>query len=168
MKYSLEEIKSLPKSYLNKILLEMKKTLKNDKVMKKVFKEYGVDIAELEFIPMAFADLDVSAQCNHGIIYFNYKLLCDGSFKKDYSYAIHECSHWLQQTCGDKPTKSSNDGDYLSNEFEIEGFQNQVEYMAKEFGENEAENYVENLLNHHKIQDKKYKEDKKDLLLSKI
>lgn len=166
--YPLEKIKKLPKSYLNKIILEMKRSLKTNKIMIGIFKDYGVDIEELEFIPMSFMDLDVSAQCNHGIIYLNYKLLCDGSFKKDYGYAIHEITHWLQQTSGDKPTQSSDDGDYLSNEFEIEGFQNQIEYMGNEFGEEEAENYVDHLLDHHKVKDPNYKRKKKEVLLSKL
>ena len=54
---------------------KMKKHLMNDKTIIDMFKEYDVDIEELKLIPMSFSDLDVSAKCDHGVIYFNKKLL---------------------------------------------------------------------------------------------
>jgi hypothetical protein len=136
--------------------------------MQRIFKEYGIDIEEIYLIPMAFADIDVSAKTDHGIIYYSYELLADGDFEKDFQYGIHEITHWLQQTAGDKPTQSADDGNYLDNPFEEEGFQNQMEYAAKEFGEDEAENYVDDLLKHHDIKGKKKKEKKKKELLKLV
>lgn len=167
-KLPLSQVKKLPYKSLNRMIKKMREYLKHDGVVQEMFKEYDVDIEEIDLIPMRFGTLDVSAKTDHGVIIFNYKLLTDGDFFKDFSYGVHEMTHWLQQTTGDKPTKSSDDGNYLDNPFEQEGFQNQVEYIANQFGEGEAENYVDDLLDHHEIDDEEEKEEKKDLLLSKV
>ena len=167
-KFTVEEVKKIPPQMLMRLLNRMKIELKQNPIMQRIFDEYDTDISELDLVPMCFADIDVSAKCDHGVLYFNYKLLCDGDFEKDYSYAIHETTHWLQQCSGDKPTKSADDGDYLRNPFEQEGFQNQVEYLAEEFGEPEAEKYVEKLLDHHEVSSKKEKNELTDILLEKV
>ena len=167
-KLSLKEIKALPPIFFLKLINKMKKKLKMDPLVEEIFKEYDLSIDEMEFIPMAFGDLDVSAKCDHGVIYFNYSLLCDGDFEEDYSYAIHEMTHFCQQTTGSKATKSSDDGSYLDNPHEQEGFTNQVEYIATHHGEEEAEEYVDNLLDHHEIDNKKEIKEKKEILLSKV
>lgn len=167
-KIPLSQVKKLPHKSLDRMIKKMREFLKNDEVVKKMFKEYEVDIEEIDYIPMMFGKLDVSAKTDHGIIIFNYKLLTDGDFFKDFSYGVHEMTHWLQQTTGTKPTKSSDDGSYLDNPFEQEGFQNQVEYIANMFGEDEAEEYVDDLLDHHDIDDKKEMKDKKETLMSKV
>lgn len=166
-KLPLSAVKKLPYASLNRMIKKMREYLKKDGVVQEMFKEYGVDIEEIDLIPMRFGTLDVSAKTDHGIIIFNYKLLTDGDFFKDFSYGVHEMTHYLQQTTGDKPTQSADDGEYLDNPFEEEGFQNQVEYIATQFGKNEAENYVDDLLEHHDIDDEKV-EDKKETLMSKV
>ena len=128
--------------------------------------EYDVDIEEIDLIPMRFGTIDVSAKTDHGIIIFNYKLLCDGFFLKDYSYGVHECLHYLQQTTGDKPTQSADDGEYLDNPFEEEAFTKQVAYIANQFGKNDAEDYVDDLLDHHEIDNEKEFKEKKEVLMS--
>lgn len=167
-KIPLKVIKKMPYKTLMRMINKAKKYLKTDETMVKIFKEYDVDINEIDLIPTYFKDLEVSAKCDHGIIYLNYSLLCDGDFFRDYSYLIHEYSHWLQQTTGSKATKSSDDGDYLHNEFEQEGFSNQVEYIANQFGDGEAEKYVDDLLEHHEVDDKKEKKELKEVFLSKV
>ena len=149
------------------MLKKMREFLKTDEVTQKMFKEYGIDIGEIDLIPMMFGNIDVSAKTDHGIIIFNYRLLTDGDFFKDFSYGVHEITHWLQQTAGDKPTQSADDGDYLQNKYEQEGFKNQVEYISNQFGKDEAENYVDDLLEHH---DKDGKEGHtlKDILMEKV
>ena len=77
-------------------------------------------------------------------------------------------THWLQQTTGSKATKSSDDGEYLDNPFEQEGFQNQVHYIADQFGEGEAEQYVDDLLEHHDVESPKEVEEKKETLMAKV
>jgi len=167
-KIPLSQVKKLPYKSLNRMIKKMREYLKQNQVVQDMFKEYKVDIAEIDFIPMMFGNLDVSAKTDHGIIIYNYKLLTDGDFFKDFSYGVHEMTHWLQQTTGSKATKSSDDGNYLDNPYEQEGFQNQVEYIAKQFGESEAEQYVDDLLEHHDVDSKKEVEEKKETLMSKV
>jgi len=165
-KIPLSVVRKLPYKTLMRFINKAKKHLKNDEVMQKIFKDYDVDISEIDFIPTYFKNMEVSGKTDHGIVYLNFRLLCDGNFSKDYSYLIHEYTHWLQQCCGDKPTKGADDGDYLSNPFEQEGFANQIEYIANTEGKEEAENYVEDLLDHHD-KDGEEKEELKDTLMSK-
>lgn len=167
-KIPLSQVKKLPYKSLNRMIKKMREYLKKDEVVKKMFKEYDVDIEEIDYIPMRFGKLDVSAKTDHGVIIYNYKLLTDGDFFKDFSYGVHEMTHWLQQTTGTKPTQSSDDGSYLDNPFEQEGFQNQVEYIAKQFGDDEAETYVDELLEHHDIDNKKEVKEKKETLMAKV
>lgn len=150
------------------MLKKMREYLKRDGVVQEMFKEYKVDISEIDLIPMRFGNLDVSAKTDHGVIIFNYRLLMDGDFFKDFSYGVHEMTHWLQQTTGTEPTKSSDDDNYLDNPFEQEGFQNQIEYIANQFGEDEAENYVNDLLDHHDVEDEDEKEEKKETLMANV
>lgn len=164
----LSEVKKLPYVAQNRMINKMREYLKQNDVVRRAFEEYGVDIEEIEYIPMMFGDLDVSAKTDHGVIIYNWKLLTDADFFEDFSYGVHEMTHWLQQTTGNKATKSSDDGSYLDNPYEQEGFQNQVEYIAEQFGKDEAEEYVDDLLEHHEVDSKKEKEEKKDTLMSRV
>jgi len=164
-KISLKTIKKMPITTLMRLINKAKKYLKSDESWKKICDEYNEDVDIIDFIPTYFGNLDVSAKTDHGVIILNYNLLCDGDFFKDYSYLIHEYTHWFQQCYGDKPTKSSDDGNYLDNPFEQEGFQNQVSYIADNFGEDEAEKYVDHLLDYHEA-DKK--ETRKEELMAKV
>ena len=164
----LSQIKKMPYVSLNRMIKKLRNFLKQDEVVQKMFKEYNVDIAEIDFIPMKFGNLDVSAKTDHGVITYNYKLLTDGDFFKDFSYGVHEMTHWLQQTTGTKPTQSSDDGNYLDNKYEQEGFQNQIEYIAEHFGDDEAENYVDDLLDHHEVDPGKEHKDKKEKLMANV
>ncbi len=167
-KIPVEKIKKIPAKLLQKLIDRLREYLENDEIVQRMFEEYDVDLEEIHLIPMAFADLDVSAKTDHGVIFYNYRLLSDGDFFKDFSYGVHEMTHWLQQTTGDKPTQSADDGEYLDNPYEKEGFQNQVEYIASEFGEDEAEKYVDDLLKHHEVKNKKEKAERKDELMSNV
>ena len=167
-KIPLAVVKKLPYKTLNRMIDKLREYLKKDGVVQEMFKEYGVDIEEIDYVPMMFGDIEVSAKTDHGIIIFNYKLLTDGDFFKDFSYGTHELTHFCQQTSGNKPTTSTDDEDYLNSPFEQEAFQNQIEYIAKSFGEEEAEEYVDNLLRHHEVKPKEKREEKKEQLMSKI
>jgi uncharacterized protein YxeA len=167
-KIPLSQVKKLPFKSLNRMIKKMREYLKTNEVVQQMFDDYGVDISEIDFIPMCFGNLDVSAKTDHGVIIFNYKLLTDGDWFEDFSYGVHEMTHWLQQTTGTKATKSSDDGSYLDNPYEQEGFQNQVEYIAEQFGDDKAEQYVDDLLEHHDVEDKKEVENKKETLMAKV
>jgi hypothetical protein len=108
--------------------------------------------------------MDVSARTDHGIMYFSTKLLEDGDFDKDDHYFVHEMTHFLQQTTGDKPTPGSDDGEYLDNPAEKEGFQNQTEYLADTRGDLEAEKYVNQVLEHHDVPKRKREQRREELL----
>lgn len=166
-KIPLSQIKKMPYSMLNRMLSKLRKYLKEDETVQKMFKEYEVDIQEIDYIPMKFGDLDVSAKTDHGVIIYSYNLLTDGDFFKDFSYGVHEITHWLQQTTGSKPTQSSDDGNYLQNPFEQEGFANQIGYISDNFGKNEAEKYVDHLLDYHEVKDKNQKDELEAILLEK-
>lgn len=167
-KIPLSTVKKLPYKSLNRMIKKMREYLKQNEVVQKMFDDYEVDISEIDLIPMMFGNLDVSAKTDHGVIIFNYKLLCDADWFEDFSYGVHEMTHWLQQTTGSKATKSSDEGSYLDNPYEQEGFQNQVEYIAEQFGDDKAEQYVDDLLEHHEIDNKKEHEDKKETLMAKV
>lgn len=164
---SMKEILALDPRILLKIINKAKKKLKEDETMQSICKEYDVEIDEIDYIPTYFKKLDVSAKTDHGIVWLNYKLLLDGFDIKDWSYLVHEYSHYFQQTTGTKPTKSSNDGNYLDNPYEEKAFQNQVEYISDHFGDNEAEEYVDHLLEHHEVDNKEI-DDKKETLMAKV
>lgn len=164
----LSVVRKMPYRFLKRMLDKMRKRLKEDEVVQNMFKEYNLDIEEIDYIPMAFKTLDVSAKCDHAVIYFNWKLLCDGNFTKDWSYAVHEMTHFCQQTTGNVPTQGADDGSYLDNPAEQEGFQNQVEYIANHEGEGEAKKYVENLLDHHDIQEEEKKDELEAILLKEV
>lgn len=166
-KISIKSSQSLPPDVLFLVINRMKRAVKNDDVLRAAFNKYNVDINEIDFIPIYFKKLDVSAQCKHGIIYLNFKLLEDGLDLKDTSYLVHEITHWLQQTTGDKPTQSSDEGNYLDNEYEREGFKNQIEYISEHFGKQEAEDYVDHLLDYHDIKDDDKKDELESILLEK-
>lgn len=162
------QIKKLPYKSLNRMIKKMREYLKTNEVVQKMFKEYKVDLSEIDLIPIMFGNLEVSAKTDHGVIILNYKLLTDGDFFKDFSYGVHEITHWLQRTTGEKATQSSDDGDYLDNPYEREGFANQVEYIAEQFGDGEAEQYVDDLLEHHEVESPKEIKEKKEALMSKV
>ena len=166
-KIPVKEIKKLNPSLLEKLINYAKQEIKKSDVMMRVCQEYGVDVDVIDLIPTVFEDLDVSAKTDHGIVYLNYKLLEDGEFDKDFGYLIHEYTHFFQQCFNTEPTQGADEGEYLENPFEQEGFQNQIEYMSDEFGTEEAEKYVDHLLDYHEIEDKK-KDDLKEVLLENV
>jgi hypothetical protein len=166
-KIPLSEVKKFPYITLKRLIDKGRAYLKNDKVWKEKCKEYDVDPDIIDIIPIRFGDLDVSAKTVKAVIILNYKLLCDGDFQKDYSYMIHELVHFLQQSFSNKPTKSSNDGDYLSNRFEQDAFKDQVEYIAEHQGKDKAEDYVDDLLEYHDVDGKKEKQ-LEDVLMEKV
>jgi hypothetical protein len=143
---------------INKLKSEIKKT----DTIKDLFKEYDIDLKEIDLIPVCFADVEVSARTEHAIIYLNYKLL--ETPEKIKEYLVHEITHYLQQTCGDKPTMGSTDDSYLDNPYEAEGFQNQTKFISETKSDDAAEDYIDNVLDHHEVPKSERTEKKKKLL----
>lgn len=141
--------------------------LQDDPTVKDIFKKYKIDIEEIHLLPIAFSDMDVSARTDHSIIYLNNSLKEDDSFPDNVKhYLVHELTHVAQQSTGTKPTKGSTDDTYLDNKDEQEGFQNQTEFISREHGEEVAEEYVEQVLDHHEVTDNMEREERRDELLS--
>lgn len=161
-KYTLEEVKNISKKDLKSIIDKGREYIKQSDVVIEAFKKYNADLEEINYIPIIFSDLDVSAKTDHGMILLNYRLLCDGNFVKDYSYLAHELIHYLQQTCREEGTFAF-DGHYLDNPDEQEGFKAQINYIDDEYGESEAKKYIDHLFDHHDI-----KGNKKDKLYNKL
>jgi hypothetical protein len=149
---------------------KLRRDLKKDPITQELFDEYEIPISELDHVPMFFAQLPVSARTEHGIIYFNLELIEENGelnqekWKKNYHYAHHELTHYLQQTTGTGPTHGSAEDSYLDNEYEQEGFQEQTKFIAHHEGNEEAEDYIEQVLDHHDVDGQERKEKKEELL----
>jgi hypothetical protein len=152
---------------LNRLINKAKKHLKTNKIWIDICKQHDEGPEIIDLIPVIFDSLDVSGKTEKGIVRLNYKLLADGDFKGDYGYLVHEGTHWLDQCCGTKATKSSNEGDYLSNKFEQKAFSRQIEFIADQEGKDKAEQYTDDLLEHHE-KDGKEKDKLKDILMDKV
>lgn len=144
------------------LLDKVKQKIKKSKTIQKMFKDENLSLDIIDLVPMCFSDLEVSARTQHGIIYFN-KQLINKPEEIDH-YMVHELTHVLQQCFSDGPTQGSNDSNYLDNPYEQEGFQNQTKFLSETEGKETAEDYIDRVLDHHKVP-KKEKEDKKDELL---
>lgn len=166
-KISIEQAKKISPTVLLKLINRAKKYIKNNDVFKDMCKEWKVSPDIIDVIPIKFGELDVSARTAHGIITLNYKLLCDGDFFNNYHYICHEVEHYLQQCYGDHPTPGADNGDYLHNPAEQEGFQRQIQYIDDQFGKEEAENYVDHLLDHHD-KDGKERKELENVLMDKV
>ncbi len=145
-----------------KLLERIKSEIKTSQTVIDLFREKGVDLELIHLIPMCFADVPVSARTQHGIIYFNKDLL--DKIDQINHYMTHEITHVLQQCFGDKPTQGASVGEYLENPYEIEGFQKQVEFISEEKDINQAEKYVNKVLNHHKVPKDEREEKKEELM----
>jgi hypothetical protein len=160
--------KGLPHKKLLPIIEKIRKKVLNHDVVKDIFDKYNLDKEEINLIPICFAKIPVSARTDHGIIYINIDLLKDDDFENNNDhYLAHEVTHFAQQTTGTKPTPGSDDDNYLDNPVEQEGFQNQTKYISDTKGEEEAEEYIEKVLDRHRdnsVDDKKRNNRKENLL----
>ncbi len=162
---SLEEIKKISPKTLLKLIQRSKNFLKTNKVMQEICDKYDFDIEDLDLIPVKFDDIDVSAKTDKGVVTLNLQLLEDGNFFKNIGYLVHEFGHHIQQS--NEPTQSADDGDYLMNPSEQEAFQYQIKFIDDQFGEDEAEDYTEQVLDHHEETGKE-RTKKQDILMNKV
>lgn len=159
----LKKLSKRAKPDVEQFILDMRDHVKNDPIIIKKFKEYSVPLDEIDNVPIEFCDLDVSAKTKNQKIYLNEAMLDDDSEVKDPThYLVHELIHFLQQR-----TNNSSEGDnkdYLDKETEEEAFKSQIDFKRREESPEEAEEYVEKLLDHHDVSGKKRKEKKEELL----
>jgi len=149
------------------LLSKLKKQMKKDEICIDICDEYGFDVSIIDGIPIEFDDsLEVSAKTINSKILINSKFI-----KKDFDilmrYAVHELVHALQHMQQFGTKNNSDDSHYLDNENELEAFQRQVEFQAKNDGIPEAREYVEDLIEYHEVPEEK-KKDKKEELLERV
>lgn len=126
-----------------------------------MFKAYHLPISNIRKVPIEFSDINVSAKTRDGKILLNRELLSDGNFEDDVHYIIHELTHWLQQVYG-TPTKDDHK-DYLDMKDEIEAFRNQYRFLKNHARAEEADAYVNDLLDFHELAGGKRKSKYKEL-----
>lgn len=142
---------------------QMKEKVKKDPAVIEKFEEYGISTDSIDGVHVEFEDLDVSAKTKNKKIYLNRKMLDPKSGIDDPThYLAHELTHWLQQTSGN--TKGHEVKDYLSKPTEEEAFKVQVDFKERHEGKGEAEEYVEELLDHHDKDGKERQKIKKKLM----
>jgi hypothetical protein len=153
------------KNDVDSFVKKMKETVKKDPIMIEKFKEYGVPLDDIDSVCVAFCPLDVSAKTKNKKIYINEDMLADDSSVKDPThYLIHELVHYLQQKTGKNLQKHKKEEEYLDKETEQEAFEAQIDFKKRKESPEEAEDYVDRLLDHHDIKGKERKEKKEELL----
>lgn len=146
------------KNEVDDFIRAMKAKVKKDPAVIKKFQEYNVPIDDIDKVEVCFAPLDVSAKTKDMKIYINKSMLDDDSEVKDPThYLVHELTHYLQQRTGN--TKGhQNVKEYMDKPTEQEAFKVQIDFKERNEGEEEAKEYKEDLLDHHKLKGKKRKE----------
>jgi hypothetical protein len=129
----------------------VKALLKEHKIVKQMFDDFGVDIDSIDNIPIEFSKLRASAKTKDGHIFLNEKLLEDGDFSDDVGYIVHELCHCLQQQSGHAKYDKDPESDYLDLPAEVEAFRHQIKFMNDFYGSEEAKNYLNELLDFHEF-----------------
>ena len=145
------------------LLSEIRSTLINDKIAKEICKENKIDKDFLLGVPISFDELDVSAKTIDGSIILNKKLI-EKEFDIVMRYVIHELVHAIQHADGKSKDNGDKERDYLDKETEVDAFVEQIKFDKENRGEEAAEEYVEELLDHHNLTGKKREEKKEELL----
>jgi len=146
------------------ILSKVKEELKKNNIALEICKEYDFDVDIIDGIPIDFIDdLEASAKTTDSRISLNSNLL-DEEFDIIMRYAIHELVHSLQHMRSSNDHAHYKDKEYLDREDELEAFQYQIKFDAKERGLDKAKEYVEELVDYHKIPKGEIKGKKKELL----
>lgn len=144
------------------LINKYKDEIKSSNAVKKLFENKGIELGFVDYIPIRFGKLDVSARTEKGIIILNYNLLDKPETIPH--YIVHEITHWLQQCFSDGPTQGSAEGKYLDNEYEIEAFQYQTDFLEETKGDKVADKYVNKVLDHHDMRGEERKEKKDEIL----
>lgn len=152
-----------PLKDINETLAKIKQEMKEHEVVKEICEEQGFDLDIIDGIPMEFVeDLESSAKTVDSRIQLNESLL-DEEFEIIMRYAIHEFVHALQHM-NSKNMDPYEGLEYLDRPDELEAFQFQIAYDAEERGEEEAVEYVEDLIEYHEIEPEEQENKKQELL----
>jgi hypothetical protein len=160
-----KKISNRDEASIERYIHDMKDFVQHDPEVIAKFKEYDVPLKEIWDVRVSFCKLDVSAKTKNMKIYLNEEMLSENSKVKDPThYLVHELVHYLQQKTGKNLSKLKADDDYLDKPTEEEAFKTQIDFKKRVESPQEAENYVNNLLDHHDLHGKKREEKKEDLL----
>lgn len=157
----------------NFLIAEVRSQLKEDSVVQDMCQELGYPIDIIDGVVITFtSDIDVSAKTINSEIYLNEELKASPNDDENWAilmrYAVHELTHALQHM-NREGLKDAEDGkDYLDRDDELEAFQYQIEFDLKERGPKEVDEYVEDLIEYHEIDDKKEAVEKKKELLDRV
>lgn len=147
-----------------RLLSKIKKSLKENDLAKEICKEYDFQIDIVDGIPLDFEDdLEASAKTLDSRIILNSNLM-DENFDIIMRYAIHELVHALQHMRNLSRKDKYKNKDYLDRPDELEAFQYQVQFDKEERGMDEAEEYVDELVEFHEIPKDEANKKKKELL----
>lgn len=146
-----------------KALSKVRTALMNDDIAREICDDLKMGHWHLSSVPIAFEKIDVTAKTVDGKIVLNPKLM-NKPFSILMRYVIHEMVHAIQHIHEHGEKQTDKKDDYLSREDEVEAFQYQVKFDKENRGEDEAEKYVDRLLDFHDIPDKD-KDDKKEELM---
>lgn len=146
------------------LILLAKEYLKCVPSVQAMFEYYEVPLDHIKKVSIEFAPLDVSAKTKNKKIYIN-EALIDGGFVDDIHYIVHELCHYLQQYTKDSLEYDNlADLDYLEKPTELEAFSYQVQFIRDFHGDEEAKEYVDDLLDFHEYKGSKRKEKRKRIL----
>ena len=140
--------------------------LKND-VAEDICKEFGFDKNILYGVSISFdSEIDVAAKTTDSKMLLNTSLL-DEKFDIIMRYVIHELVHVFQHIKREGIDDPYDGMEYLERPDEVQAFQFQVEFQEDFSGENDAKEYVDDLIEYHEIDDNQ-KDDKKEELLDRV
>lgn len=135
--------------------------------VKAMFEYYGVPISRIHDVEIYFVDLPVSAKTKDKVIYINNKFIENGKLANELHYIVHELCHWLQQECDDPYGRIPEEKtEYLDMPSELEAFTYQAHFMREFYGDDAAEDYVDDLLDFHKVKGADRIKKREALLLS--
>lgn len=148
------------KKEMEKLISIMKDEVQDEELFIEKCKEYDVDPSVINDVNVSFDDdLDVSAKTVNGDIFLNGKLFDEGDEMIAKRYLYHEFCHYLQQTSG-LVTEKTKKEDYLDDPNEIEAFNTQIEFMEETDSPKEVKKYINELLDHHHITNRKERQEK--------
>lgn len=126
--------------------------LKEQPVVKTMFDRFEIDPEYIHKIQIKFGPIDVSAKATREGITINEKFLEDGNVVDDLHYIVHELVHALQYLAGyvDK-VKVLKFEHYLDNPLELQAFREQIRFIKDYKGQEQADEYLNDLLDFHGI-----------------
>ena len=145
------------------IINKAKENIKESDTYREICDDFDLDYDAIDLVPVKFADIYVSGKTDAGIITLNLSILNKKDMAEVEHLLVHEFYHVVSQC--EAPTRSADDGDYLSNPDEFSAFQHQVKYLDEEEDPEAAEDYVEQVLDHHEEKGKERKDKKENLML---